>query len=245
MTNPVLIEVLRGDRVESRHAGAVAVLDPEGGVVFAAGDIDAAVYPRSAVKGMQALPLIESGAADRFGLGEAEIALACASHSGEPAHVETATAMLAKAGQSPACLECGVQWPSDARATRALAASGQEPGAIHNNCSGKHSGFVCVSCAMGQDPAGYVRPDHPAMREVTAALSAMTGTPLDGGEPRRRMAARSRPTRSRCGLWRWGSRASAAARISRPSGRRRRRGSGARWPPTRSWWPAPAGSTPR
>ncbi len=116
MTDPVLVEVLRGDRVESRHAGAVAVLDPEGKVVFAAGDIDAPVYPRSAVKALQALPLIESGAADRFGLAEAEIALACASHGGEPAHVETATAMLAKAGRTPSCLECGVQWPSDARA---------------------------------------------------------------------------------------------------------------------------------
>lgn len=179
MSNPVLVEVLRGDRVESRHAGAVAVLDPEGGVVFGAGDIEQAIYPRSAVKALQALPLIESGAADRFGLSEAEIALACASHGGEPAHVATATSMLAKAGQAPACLECGVQWPSDTRASRALAAAGQEAGAIHNNCSGKHSGFICVACAMAVDPAGYIRPQHPAMREVTAALSAMTGTTLD------------------------------------------------------------------
>ena len=179
MPDPVLVEVLRGGHVESRHAGAVAVLDPEGGVVFAAGDIEAAVYPRSAVKALQALPLIESGAADRFGLSAAEIALACASHSGEPAHVETAAAMLAKAGQTRARLECGAQWPSDARAARALAADGQAAGAIHNNCSGKHSGFICLACAMGEDPTGYVGADHPAMREVTAALSAMTGTRLD------------------------------------------------------------------
>jgi L-asparaginase II len=181
MENPVLVEVLRGDRVESRHAGAVAVLDPEGGVVFAAGDIDQAVYPRSAVKAIQALPLIESGAADRFGLTEAELALACASHGGEPAHVETARSMLAKAGQSEGCLECGVQWPSETRASRTLAASGQEAGAIHNNCSGKHSGFICVACAMGEAPSGYIRPEHPAMREVTAALSAVTETRLDEG----------------------------------------------------------------
>ena len=121
MSNPVLVEVMRGDRVESRHAGAVAVLDPEGGVVFAAGDIDAAVYPRSAVKGMQALPLIESGAADRFGLTEAEIALACASHSGEPAHVALAASMLERAGMAGTALECGAHWPNRQEATIELA----------------------------------------------------------------------------------------------------------------------------
>jgi L-asparaginase II len=179
MEDPVLVEVLRGDRVESRHVGAVAVLDADGGVVFAAGDIDAPVFPRSAVKALQALPLIESGAADRFGLTAEEIALACASHNGEPIHAATASAMLAKAGQGPECLECGVQWPSDAAATRALAAAGERPSALHNNCSGKHSGFVCLACAIGTSPVGYVRPEHPAMREVTAALAAMTGVRLD------------------------------------------------------------------
>ncbi len=178
MENPVLVEVLRGARVESRHAGAVAVIDADGGVLLAAGDIDAPVFPRSAVKALQALPLIESGAADRFGLTPKEIALACASHGGEAQHVETATGMLAKAGQAPDCLECGVQWPSDSRAGRALAAAGREPSALHNNCSGKHSGFVCLACALGAAPAGYVRPEHPAMREVTAALAAMTGAAL-------------------------------------------------------------------
>jgi L-asparaginase II len=190
--DPVLIEVLRGARVESRHRGAVAVLDAAGGVVFAAGDIDAAVFPRSAIKALQALPLIESGAADRVGLSEAEIALACSSHNAEAAHVATAAAMLAKAGRDEAALECGVHWPYYDVAARALAAAGKQPGALHNNCSGKHAGFVCLACASGDDPAGYIGPGHPTMRRITQALSEMTGTAL--GEANRGTDGCSIPT---------------------------------------------------
>ncbi len=179
MSDPVLVEVTRGRRVESVHRGAVAVVDTGGKIVFQAGDIAAAVYPRSAVKAFQALPLIDSGAADRFGLSEAEIALACSSHSGEAVHVAAADSMLRKAGRDAGTLECGAHWPYDAAATRALAARGQQPSALHNNCSGKHAGFICLACARGDDPAGYVRPDHPTMRAVTAALSAMTDTVLE------------------------------------------------------------------
>ena len=177
--NPVLVEVTRGGRVESAHRGAFAVIDAAGGIVLHEGDIDDAIFPRSAVKALQALPLVESGAADRYGLTDAEIALACASHSGEPAHVATARAVLAKTGREETCLECGAHWPYDARAARTLAAAGAEPVAAHNNCSGKHAGFICLACAHGDDPAGYVRPDHPAMRRVTAALAEATGTTLD------------------------------------------------------------------
>ena len=177
--DPVLVEVTRGSIVESAHRGAAVVLDSDGKVVFQAGDIDQAVYPRSAVKALLALPLVESGAADRLGLSEAEIALACSSHSGEAVHADTAAAMLAKAGRDVGCLECGSHWPLNEAAARALAAAGREPSALHNNCSGKHSGFVCLACASGDDPAGYVRPDHPTMRAVTAALASMTGATLD------------------------------------------------------------------
>lgn len=179
MEDPVLVEVTRGPEVESRHAGAFAVVDAEGGLVLSAGDVERPVFPRSAVKVIQALPLIESGAADRFGLTEAELALACASHSGEPLHAETAAAMLRKAGQDAGCLECGTHWPSNAQATRDLARSGAEATALHNNCSGKHAGFVCTACALGVDVAGYVRPDHRVQQEVKAALEDVTGTALD------------------------------------------------------------------
>ncbi len=178
MNNPVVAEVVRGNRVESAHRGAVAVVDAQGRIVFAFGDVERPVYPRSAVKALQALPLIESGAADRLGLSEEEIALACGSHSGEEEHVSTARAMLAKAGRDVGALECGPHWPISEAAARALARSGGAPNALHNNCSGKHAGFVCLACALGVDPKGYVAPNHPVQREVTAALREVTGASL-------------------------------------------------------------------
>ncbi len=178
--DPVLVEVTRGARVESAHRGAAIVVDAKGGVLFSAGDVDLPVYPRSAVKALLALPMVETGAASRLGLTDAEIALACSSHSGEEDHVAAATSMLAKAGRDESVLECGVHWPSYDGATRALAAAGRTPSALHNNCSGKHSGFICLACDRGDDPKGYVKPDHPTMKVITAALAEMTGTVLDG-----------------------------------------------------------------
>jgi L-asparaginase II len=178
MTNPVIAEVLRGERVESSHRGAGAVVDADGATVMMFGDIERPVYPRSAVKAFQALPLIESGAADRLGLGAREIALACASHAGAHEHVAVARGMLAKAGRDESALECGAHWPLGEAAARELARSGATPTALHNNCSGKHAGFVCVACAQGLDPSGYVAPDHPVQREVTAAIADVTRTRL-------------------------------------------------------------------
>jgi L-asparaginase II len=179
VADPVLAEVWRGDRIESRHHGSVSVVDADGREVLALGDVSAPVFPRSAVKALQALPLIESGAAERFALDDREIALACASHSGEPVHVETARGMLKKCGRDVEALECGAHWPIGAEATRALAAKGEEPSALHNNCSGKHAGFICLSCAAGANPAGYARPHHFVQREVKAALEEMTRTRLE------------------------------------------------------------------
>ncbi|HEX8167663.1 MAG TPA: asparaginase [Beijerinckiaceae bacterium] len=175
MDDPILVEVTRGGQVESRHRGAVSVVDAEGTAVLALGDVECRVFPRSAVKALQALPLVEGGFADSYGLSDAEIALACASHSGEPEHVATAAAMLEKAGQTPDCLECGAHWPSNDDAARALAAAGKTPTVLHNNCSGKHSGFVCLACGLGEAPKGYVRPEHPVQRAVAAALEDITG----------------------------------------------------------------------
>ncbi|TIT59792.1 MAG: asparaginase, partial [Mesorhizobium sp.] len=115
------------------------------------------VFPRSAVKAIQALPLVESGAANAYGFGNRELALACASHSGEPAHVELAWAMLAKAGLDETALECGAHWPSSHAATVALARAGKAPNALHNNCSGKHAGFLCTCVHAGIAHRGYVK----------------------------------------------------------------------------------------
>jgi L-asparaginase II len=185
-SNPVLVEALRGGAVESFHRGALAIVDAGGAVHTALGDIDRPVFPRSAVKALQALPLVASGAAERFGLGDEALALACASHGGEPAHTAVAAGVLQALGLDEGALECGAHWPSFEGASRTLARSGGQPGALHNNCSGKHSGFVCLGCLMagaaGREPAefvrGYVTPQHPVMREVSAALQAATGTDL-------------------------------------------------------------------
>jgi L-asparaginase II len=150
-------------------------MDADGAAVLTLGDVAAPVFPRSAVKPLQALPLIESGAADRYGFGDEELALACASHGGEPAHVAVASRMLARAGRDGAALECGAHWPSHQASSQELARSGSAPSALHNNCSGKHAGFVCVACAGGIDPHGYVAAGHPVQREVRAAIEALTG----------------------------------------------------------------------
>jgi L-asparaginase II len=187
--NPVLVEAWRGNAVESEHAGSLAVLDADGSVVLSLGDIDRPVFPRSAVKALQALPLVESDAADRLALTDDELAIACASHNGEPEHVRTAAGMLAKAGVDAGVLECGAHWPYSDVALRDIAARGERPTALNNNCSGKHAGFVCLACALmgwndgGSDlrrfVKGYVKPEHPVMREVADALQSTTGVDLD------------------------------------------------------------------
>lgn len=183
-SNPTLVDAMRGGIVESHHRGALAIVDADGGVHTALGDTLRPIFPRSAIKVLQALPLVDSGAADRFGLSDEELALACASHGGEPLHAQTATSMLAKAGQDPDVLECGAHWPYEDTALKSLARSGQAPSALHNNCSGKHAGFVCLGCGLAGDAdrrgflRGYVQAGHPVMQEVTAAIQAATGYDL-------------------------------------------------------------------
>jgi len=175
MENPVLVEVLRGGVVESRHRGAVAVVDADGKAVATVGDVARPVFPRSAVKAIQALPLLESGAADAYGFTEREIALACASHSGEPAHAELARQMLARAGLDESAYECGSHWPLGQEATIALARSGASPTQLHNNCSGKHAGFLCTCVHEGIERHGYVAHGHRLQEMVREALESVTG----------------------------------------------------------------------
>ncbi|MDH5539908.1 MAG: asparaginase [Rhizobacter sp.] len=189
--NPILVDVLRGGAVESRHRGALAVLDADGALVTSLGDIDQPVFARSAVKVLQALPLVASGAADQLGLVDEELAIACASHAGEEAHTQVVAGMLAKLGLDASALECGAHWPYNELAARTLAAQQRQPDARHNNCSGKHAGFLCLACTLHgergpnlrQYVRGYVTPGHPVMREVSAALQAATGVDL-GQAPR-------------------------------------------------------------
>jgi L-asparaginase II len=170
---PILVEVLRGSTVESRHRGCYAIVDAAGRLSAAAGDIERPVFPRSAIKPLQALPLIETGAADALGLGNDELALACASHQGEPVHVEKVRIFLAKAGLTVADLECGAHRPTNRAAAEALVRTGEAPSALHNNCSGKHAGFLATARHMDEPSAGYINRDHPVQQRVAAAIGEM------------------------------------------------------------------------
>jgi L-asparaginase II len=173
MPNPILVEVTRGERVESIHRGAIAVADRNGALKLAIGDVTAPVYPRSALKPVQAVPLIESGAADRFGLSDVEIALACASHSGEAIHTGPVAQWLARIGCSVADLACGPQRPSNEATAIAMIKSGEQWTPLHNNCSGKHTGFMTLARGLNAPTAGYEQHDHPVQRAVERTLCEM------------------------------------------------------------------------
>jgi len=175
---PLTIEVTRGDMVESRHRAAAVVMDAAGKSLHSWGDVGRLVYPRSAIKPLQALALIETGAAEHFRLGDAEIALASASHSGTPAHTDAVARWLARLGLSERDIECGAHPPMDEEAARALARAGGAPGRLHNNCSGKHAGFLSTALHLGEPTAGYVKADHPVQRRLKRILVEMGGADL-------------------------------------------------------------------
>jgi L-asparaginase II len=178
MRNPILIELTRGALVESTHAGVVAVARADGGLVAAVGDAAAPVFPRSAIKPLQALPFLETGAVERFGLGPAEIAVACASHSGTPRHVAVVEGLLAKAGLTPAVLGCGVHEPFDAAVARDMIRRGERPTSLHHNCSGKHAAMLATAAHLGEPTDGYWLPGHPVQVRIRRVLEDMTGCSL-------------------------------------------------------------------
>jgi L-asparaginase II len=178
MRNPVLIELTRGALVESVHAGAIAVVRADGEVVAAVGDIAKPIFPRSAIKPLQALPFLETGAADRFGFGALEIALACGSHAGARPHVSGVTTMLAGAGLSPAALACGAHEPMDVATAREMVRSGASPTPLNHNCSGKHAAMLATAAHLAEPTEGYWRPDHPVQQRIRRALEDMTGCAL-------------------------------------------------------------------
>jgi L-asparaginase II len=174
MANPVLVELTRGDLVESVHRGAIAISD-RNGLRLAIGDVELPVYPRSSLKPVQALPLVESGAAEAFGLGDEEVALACASHSGEPMHTERVAAWLSRIELSESDLACGAHPPRYDPVWQAMIKKGEKPTRLHNNCSGKHTGFLTVARHWDIATRGYEHVDHPVQQAVAAALRALTG----------------------------------------------------------------------
>ncbi|NOT40250.1 MAG: asparaginase [Alphaproteobacteria bacterium] len=173
--NPVLVEVTRGGTVESQHRGAIAVCDAAGKVVASWGDTPNAVFPRSAFKSLQALPLVETGAADAFRLSDEHLALACASHSSEPMHVERVESWLGKIVAKESDLACGPHLPFHEPTAHKMLRDGQRPCRIHNNCSGKHTGFLTVARHLKIATEGYERPDHPVQVLVREAIANLCG----------------------------------------------------------------------
>jgi len=183
MSPPVVVEVLRGHVIESRHEVDVAVVGADGHR-SGFGNPGRNVLARSAIKPIQAFPLVATGAADAFDLSQRRLALSCASHNGEAGHVDEVVSWLGDIGLDPSALECGVHPPIDGSACDALVEAGVSPGAQHNNCSGKHSGFLTTCVHLGLDPAGYIRPEHAVQRDhITKAIEAACEVSLDDETP--------------------------------------------------------------
>ncbi len=177
MPPEVFVEYVRGPIVESVHYGSAAVVDPAGRILASAGDPAQVSYYRSASKPIQAVPVVESGAADRYGFTPAEIAIICGSHGGEDIHLATVQSILQKIGMSADLLACGAHPPYDKRAAAALAAAGGTPTPLCNNCSGKHAGMLTLCAFYGWDPAGYQRPGHPVQERMLQTVAEFTGLP--------------------------------------------------------------------
>ncbi|MGI9353378.1 MAG: asparaginase [Rhizobiaceae bacterium] len=171
------IEVLRGPAVESVHEVDVIIADADGAIVSVWGELDRNVFPRSSIKSLQALLLVESGAAESSGFEQKHLALACSSHNGQPMHVDAAREMLDRIGLSETCLECGAQLPNLPKDNADLVRQGIEPSAIHNNCSGKHAGFLVFASHTGLETQGYANFKSPVQREIAGVLESVVGTP--------------------------------------------------------------------
>ena len=169
------VRVWRGGIIESRHRVHVAVVGAGGALRCSAGDPGLIAFARSAVKPVQAVPLLEDGVAERFQLSPRELAICCASHSGEPMHVEAAAGILRKIGAGEESLACGPHAPFDADAAEALRAEGRAPGRLHNNCSGKHAGMLALARHHGWPLVGYQELEHPVQQRMLAEMARWSG----------------------------------------------------------------------
>lgn len=171
--NPVLVNVWRGDTLESQHRGSVIVVNACGDTLFSVGDTGSLVFPRSSLKLIQALPVLESGAADALGLQAEQIALICASHSGEDRHTILVRAILQQLGLNTEALACGAEYPDYPQTAHQLIKQGIAPGREHHNCSGKHSGMLCLCHHQDWDSEDYHLYDHPAQQAWRQVLSEL------------------------------------------------------------------------
>src|SRR3569832_1537570 len=170
-----LVEGKRGSITESRHRGHIVVVDAQGNLIASLGAPENVTYLRSSAKPLQAIPLLITGAADHFGFTDREVALACGSHNGEPIHTELAASMLKKIGLTPEALHCGAHEPYGTEAALALRARGEQPNALHNNCSGKHAGMLAVARHLGAPIENYESPENPVQKAVADVVSQFSG----------------------------------------------------------------------
>jgi L-asparaginase II len=174
-----LVEVKRGGITESRHRGHIVAVDPDGQILAYLGARETVTYLRSSAKPHQAIPLISSGAADRFGFNDKEIALACASHSGELIHTEVAASMLKKIGLTPDALKCGVHEPFNPEVARQQREKGEQPNVLQNNCSGKHAGMLALALHLGASTETYDRPENPVQRAIGEVVSTFSDIAIE------------------------------------------------------------------
>jgi len=173
VAHPLQIEVQRGGFKESLHLVHAVVTDSSGKLVKGWGNPDHLTFPRSAVKPLQAIPLILSGAEERFQMSTEELAMACSSHGAESAHLRVVSSWLERIGCGVKDLECGSHWPSHEESAHELSRAGSYPAALHNNCSGKHTGFLTLARQRQLDSKGYIHPDHPIQQEIRSILEYM------------------------------------------------------------------------
>ena len=178
MSDELLVEVLRGSTVESRHFGAAVVCDFKGNVVESWGNIERLIFPRSALKPMLAIHLIESGASDHYSLSDAELSMACSSHQGELIHQKLVESWLHRLGLTEEYLACGPVLPEDTESAHKLLASGQQGSRIHHNCSGKHTGFLTTALHLHLPLDGYHLLEHPLQQLSLDILSDLAGVDL-------------------------------------------------------------------
>ena len=173
-----LVEVKRGSITESRHRGHIVAVEPDGNIIASLGAPQNVTYLRSSAKPLQALPLLVSGAADRFGFTDREVALACGSHNGEPIHTELAASMLKKIGLGPKALKCGAHEPYGVEAALDLRTRGEQPNALHNNCSGKHAGMLALAIHLGASIDDYDSPANAVQKLIAETVSDFSDVPV-------------------------------------------------------------------
>ncbi|RUT31752.1 asparaginase [Paenibacillus zeisoli] len=172
----ILVQVTRGDQIESFHTGSIAVVGQDGQLLYQVGEPSRPLFSRSAFKPIQAIPLVESGAADHYGLTDKELAVICGSHNGEPIHTEAVFSVLDKLGFTEEALMCGAHAPYYKPAYEGLLRSGGHYSPVHNNCSGNHAGLLALAKHLGSDPHQYRDPKHPVQAQVREVLKELAGT---------------------------------------------------------------------